>query len=248
MAQFFHVILYQPLFNLLVFFYNVIPGKDVGVAIIALTLLTKVLLYPLTRKTLKAQRDMQLLQPRLKDIQEKHKNDKTLQAQETMKLYKEHGVNPLGGCLPLLIQLPLLIALFQVFRTGFEPGTLETDLYSFISNPGMLNPWFLGIIDLSQQSSLLALLAGVAQFFHTRLMSLNQAARKGNENGSDMGQMMQKQMTFMMPILTVVISFSLPAALPFYWLANTLFSIGEHYLSLPRSLTGFHVGEEKKAP
>lgn len=248
MAQFFHLILYQPLFNLLVFLYNVIPGQDVGVAIIALTLLTKLLLYPLTRKSLKAQRDIQLLQPKLKEIQEKHKNDKTLQAQETMKLYKEHGVNPLGGCLPLLIQLPLLIALFQVFHTGFEPGTLETDLYSFVANPGTLNPWFLGIVDLSKRSIILALLAGVAQFSHTRLMGANQMMQKSKEGGSDMGQMMQKQMMFMMPILTVVISFSLPAALPFYWFVNTLFSIGEHHLSLPRSLTGFHVGEEKKSP
>lgn len=248
MTQFFNLILYQPLFNLLVFLYNVIPGQDVGVAIITLTLLTKILLYPLTKKTLKAQRDMQLLQPKIKEIQEKHKNDKTLQAQETMKLYQEHGINPLGGCLPLLIQLPLLIALFQVFRTGFEIGTLETDLYSFVENPGILDPWFLGIVDLSEQNFILALLAGVAQFFHTRLTSANQVMQKSKDGGSDMGQMMQKQMMIMMPILTVVISFSLPAALPFYWLANTLFSIGEHYLSLPRSLTGFHLGESKKSP
>lgn len=248
MSQFFHIILYQPLFNFLVFLYSIIPGQDIGIAIIVLTLVIKVLLYPLTKKTLKAQRDMQFLQPKLKEIQERHKNDKAAQAQETMKLYQEHGVNPLGGCLPLLIQLPLLIALFQVFRTGFEPGTLEADLYSFVGNPGVLNPWFLGIIDLSQQSIVLALLAGAAQFFHTRLMSANQAVQKSKEGGSDMGQIMQKQMMVMMPILTVVISFSLPAALPFYWFANTIFSIGEHYLSLQRSLTGFHVGEDKKGP
>lgn len=226
MSQFFNTILYQPLFNLLVFFYNIIPGHDVGVAILIIAFLIKAVLYPLTKTTLRTQRKMTELAPQIKEIQEKHKNDKTKKTEETMKLYQEHGVNPLGGCLPLLIQLPLLIALFQVFRTGFDSASL-TNLYSFIENPGELNPWFLGFVDLSSKNIFLAILAGGAQFFHTRIIG---GGKTRETMSSDISHIMQKQMIFMAPVLTTLVSFSLPAALPFYWLANTILSIGEHYL------------------
>lgn len=234
MSQLFHLILYQPLFNLLVFFYNIIPGHDVGIAILVITLLTKVILYPFTKKTLHTQRKMSELAPKIKEIQEKYKQNKAKQTEETMKLYQEHGVNPLGGCLPILIQLPLLIALFQVFRTGFDSSFL-INLYPFIKNPGELNPWFLGIVDLSRKNTFLAILAGLSQFIHTRIVG---GGKTRETMSSDISHIMQKQMVFMAPILTVLISFSLPSALPFYWLANTLLSIGEHYIPKnPKSRT-----------
>ncbi|MBI3273531.1 MAG: membrane protein insertase YidC [Candidatus Colwellbacteria bacterium] len=231
MSQLFHIILYQPLFNLLVFLYNN-TGQDVGIAIFFLTVIIKLVLYPFTKKTLESQKAMQALQPKIKEIQEKHSHDKAAQAQETMKLYKDYGVHPLGGCLPVLIQLPLLIALFQVFRTGFDAEAL-TNLYLFIKNPGELNPWLLGIIDLSKKNASLAFLAGVSQFFHTYLISGGNMFQK--TASEDMGKAMQKQMVFMAPVITFIVSLSLPAALPFYWLINTLLSIGEHYLPYGRN-------------
>jgi len=225
MSQLFHTFLYQPLFNLLVILYTSVPGHDIGVAIVILTLLIKLVLYPLTKKTLDAQKKMQVLQPKLKEVQEKYKHDKAVQAQETMKVYQDHGVHPLGGCLPLLVQIPLLLALFQVFRTGFDAAALS-NLYSFVQNPGIINPWFLGFLNLSQKSTILAILAGAFQFFHTYLIS----GVKTIPSSNDLGSVMQKQTLFMMPALTFIISLSLPAALPLYWVANTLFSIGEHYL------------------
>lgn len=226
MSQFFHFILYQPLFNLLVFFYNVIPGHDIGISIISIIFVIKLITYPFSRKTVHVQRKMQALQPKLKEIQEKHKHDKTTQTQETMKLYKEEGVNPMSGCLPLLVQLPLLIALFQVFNTGFEIKSLQS-LYSFIANPGQLNPWFLGIVDLSKRSIILSFLAGGAQFLQTYLTSGKEAFTAKSKNTS---QAVQKQMIFMMPAFTVFISLSLPSALALYWVVNTALTVGEQYL------------------
>lgn len=226
MFELYHTILYQPLLNLLVFFYNIIPGHDIGLAIIALTFLVKLLFFPLTHKSLTAQRKLQAVQPKIKAAQEKYKDDKVAQTQEVMKIYKEHGVNPLGGCLPLLIQLPLLIALFQVFQTGFTTDALK-ELYSFVVNPGSINPLLFGSIDVSKPNIVLAILAAVLQFFHTYLMSGKDILKGG---GNDMGKLMQRQTLFMMPILTAIISFSLPGALPFYWIVNTAFSLAEHYI------------------
>lgn len=220
MSQLFHALIYQPLFNLLVFFYTLIPGQDVGIAIILLTLVIKLLFYPLTKKTSLHQKRLQELAPHLKKIQEDHKGRPELLSQETMRLYREHGVSPFGGCLPLLIQLPILIGLFQVFRTGFTPDSL-VNLYSFIKSPGAIDPLFLGIIDLSQKNIYLALLAGIAQFFQGYFFTPQAGG------GSDTMGLMSKQMMLMAPALTFFISLGLPAALPFYWLINTLATIGE---------------------
>src|SRR3989338_6280048 len=108
MANAFHVILYQPLFNLLIGIYNTIPGNDLGIAIILMTLIIRILFIPLSIKALVSQRKMALVQPKLQELQTRYKDDKQKLASESMALYKEHGVNPFSGCLPLLIQLPVI--------------------------------------------------------------------------------------------------------------------------------------------
>ena len=110
MIEFFQTILYIPLFNGFVWLYTVIP--DVGIVILIVTVLIKLVLYPLNTSSIKAQRSLQELQPKLDALKKKHKDNQQELAQETMKLYKEHKVNPLGSCLPLLIQLPIFIALY----------------------------------------------------------------------------------------------------------------------------------------
>ena len=128
---------YQPLFNVLVFIYNTIPGQDLGVAIIALTVLVRVLLYPLSSQSIKAQKMMQDVQPKLDALKKQFGADKEKLASATMQLYREEKVNPLSSCLPLLLQLPFFIALFQVFRDGTKPESLSV-LYPFIQHPGTL--------------------------------------------------------------------------------------------------------------
>ncbi len=223
----FNETLYRPLFNILIWLYNIIPGNDLGIAIIVLTILIRFFLYPLSKKSIQSQKAISKLQPKIKEIQKKYKN-KEEQAKAMMDLYREHKVNPMTGCLPILVQLPLLIALFQVFRTGLEPEALN-GLYSFIERPDSLNLMFLGIVDLSQRSIVLAVLAGAFQFVQSKMIV--PIAPKGKSGKLDFSSMMSQQMVYMMPILTVFIALSLPAALPVYWIVITLFGIIQQYFT-----------------
>ena len=135
----FNVILYQPLFNALVLLYEHIPGNDFGIAIIVLTILTKLVISPFAVQGIKSQKVLQELQPKVQEIQKKFKEDKEKQAKALMELYKNEKINPLSGCLPLLIQLPIFIALYRLFWNGFQAEQMQY-LYSFVSNPGVIVP------------------------------------------------------------------------------------------------------------
>lgn len=227
----FNEVLYRPLFNALVFLYNIIPGQDFGVAIILLTILLRIILFPLSHKSIKSRQAMSALQPKIKEIQRKFKS-KEEQSKETMKLYKEHGVNPFSGCLPLLIQLPILIALYRVFINILKAGSLIA-LYPFIKNPGVINAISFGILDLSKRSPILAVLAGISQFFYSKLTikhspSVSQSGSK--KGGLNMQKVMSQQMIYFMPILTVFIAWNFPAGLPLYWIISTVLGWAqEHY-------------------
>lgn len=226
----FNELLYRPLFNGLVFLYNILPGHDLGIAIIVLTVALRLLMYPLFQKSIKSQKELAVLQPKIKELQKKYHRDKEKQAKALMGLYKEHGVNPMSGCLPLLIQLPILFAFFRVLWTGLDPNRLN-GLYWFVKNPGMINPLFLGLINLAEKSPLLAILAGIAQFIQSK-MTMPKRDRDESRKELDFAQMMSTQMVYMMPILTVLIAWNLPAGLPLYWLTLTVFGIGQQYLTM----------------
>lgn len=214
----FHETFYRPLVNLLVFFYQSIPPHDLGVSIILVTIAIRLALYPLTAKSLKAQRDLAAIQPEIKALQEKHKDNKEEQAKRLMALYKEKGVNPLGGCLPILIQLPLLIALYRVFADA-TGGDLLSELYRFVPRPEMLSPIAFGFLDLSRPNLALAALAGISQFFQAYFMPPAPAA------SSDFQRAMQTQMLYVLPIFIAVISMRFPAALALYWVVLNAVSI-----------------------
>src|SRR3989344_6945328 len=148
MSSLFNQILYVPFLNLLVFLYNTIAFNDFGVAIILLTVIVRLILSPLSIKTFRSQKALSELQPKIKEIQAKFKNDSREQTKQIMELYRERNVNPFSGCLPLIIQLPILIALYRVSTAGFEPSSLPV-LYSFIKGPVFLNSVSLGFIDLT---------------------------------------------------------------------------------------------------
>ncbi len=230
MIQLFNVILFQPLLNLLVFLYNTIPGHDLGIAIIALTVIIKIILYPLARQSIKAQKSMQELQPKVEAVKQQYKNDKEQQAKAMMQLYKDNKVNPLSSCLPLLIQLPFLIAVYQVFRTGLQtigPG----QIYSFIYNPGQLNLISLGILDLANPNVILAVITGAAQFWQTKMLMTKQPPKEVQKTpgakDEDMMAIMNKQMLYFMPLMTVFIGVSLPSGLILYWLVMTLLTVAQ---------------------
>ena len=231
LADVFNFILYQPLFNTLIFLYEYFPGRDFGVAVIILTLLIKIALYPLGSMGIRAQKNLSQLQPKVQELQEKHKNDKERLVKETLALYKKEKINPFSGLLPLLVQLPILIALFQVFWRGFGPERMVY-LYGFLPNPGEINPFFLGLVNLSSPSIVLAIFAGAAQFLQTKMLSLPANSGQALSKKVDFSKMMQKQMLYFLPVLTILILWRLPSAVGLYWLVTSLFTIAQQYLIL----------------
>jgi len=222
----FNLILYQPLFNALVLLYQYLPGRDFGIAVIVLTILTKIVFYPFGAKAIRSQKNLQDLQPKLQEIQSKYKDDKEKQVKETLELYKREKVSPFSGCLPLLVQFPILIALYQVFWKGLRPEQM-VNLYSFVANPGVIDPSFLGLINLSKPNMYLAIFAGISQFVQSKMIVPK--TQKSKTSGSQMGEMMQKQMLYFFPAFTVLILWKLPAAIGLYWLVSTIFSIIQQY-------------------
>ena len=207
-SSIFNIIFYKPLFESLLWLSNNLPGKDLGVAIIILTCVIRVLIYPLNTKSIKSQRSLQKLQPKIQEIQSKFKNDRDQQGKAMMELYRQEKINPFSGCLPMLIQLPILMALFLVFR-DFTSG-LE------------VQPMFLGLIDLTKPYLPLALLAGITQFIQVKMIS---PKNKPNKNEPDFSQIMQKEMMYLFPLITVIFLWKLPSAIGVYWLTTNIFSI-----------------------
>lgn len=225
LVQTFNTILYQPLFNALVLLYEFLPGHDFGIAIIVLTILIRLLFFPLMAKSLKSQKTITELQPKIQDIQKKYKKDREKQTKEIMELYQREKINPLGGCLPVLIQLPILLALYRVFWRGLQPESLHF-LYSFVPNPGSINPSFLGILNLSNPSWVLAVLAGIGQYFQAKMVNpKKRKLEKGAEMADQISAQMSGQMIYFFPIFTVILLLRLPAAVGLYWVATVLFSI-----------------------
>jgi YidC/Oxa1 family membrane protein insertase len=228
-TSFFYIILYQPLFNSLIFLYDYLPGRDFGIAIIALTLIIRIILYPISVKAVNSQKGLQKLQPKIKDIQTKFKTDKEKQAKEILELYKTEKINPFSGLLLAIIQLPILIALYRVFWNGLNPKEL-IGLYSFVLNPGHINLLFLNLLDLSKPNIILAVLAGLTQYFQTKMLTPQMNLEKTKKAGEpDFSQIMQKQMLYFFPIFTIIILLGLPSALGLYWTASGLFSIIQQY-------------------
>jgi YidC/Oxa1 family membrane protein insertase len=230
--------LFRPLFNLLVGITQALPGHNIGMAIILVTIIVRLILLPSSlhqaKSMQKNQGKMTKLQDELARIKKQHANDKAKQAEATMKLYKESGINPASGCLPLLIQLPILLALYRVFLTGIGPQSAHF-LYSFVSLPAELSSTFLAI-NLATPSILLGALAGVGQFVQMKFFSPTPPPQPGaDESTAKMMSSMQKNMAYMFPVMTVFIALRLPAALSLYWAVSTLLGLLQQYI-LKRSL------------
>lgn len=224
MSSIFNTILYQPIFNIFVFLYNIIPGHDVGAVILAITILVRLALYPLTGSSIKSQRALQDLQPKMAAIKKQYADDKQKQTQAIMELYKTNKVNPLASCLPMLIQLPILIALYMVLRDGLNSKNLADSLYPFVANPDTINQISLGFFNMAKPNYVLAVFAGLAQYWQAKTLSRKNPPKEAGEGGKDeaMMSMMNKQMLYFMPAMTVLIGFSLPAGLTLYWFFSTV--------------------------
>ncbi len=224
MSGFFYEILYRPLFNALIILYNYLPLHDVGIAIVLLTILIRLILFPLFHKSARDQAIIQRLAPKVKEIQDTHKKDKEKQARALMELYREHRVNPLSGFLLILLQLPILIALYQVFLKGFSANSLAA-LYSFVTQPSSFGHYFLGFIDLTKRNVIVVLLAAIAQYFQGKFSLIPSGINNKRELTST--EAMSKQMVYLGPILTIVFFYflNLPSAVGLYWLTTSAFSV-----------------------
>jgi len=238
MIEFFKIILYHPLLNLLVLFYNWVPGHDLGVAIILLTLVVKLILFPLSRQSIKAQKSLKDLQPKIEQIKKKYADQKEKQAQAMMQIYKENKINPFSSCLPLLIQFPVLLSVYQVFRVGLTNASLP--IYSFIHNPGTLNVVAFGVLNLAKPNLVLAVITAVFQYLQIKVLAGNQPVKEmvkqEGTKDENMTSIMNKQMKFMMPAFTFFIGLTLPCGLMLYWLISVLGTIFEQKIAFKKKI------------
>ena len=224
MSYLFHLLIFNPLYNGLILLMNLSSFFDAGIIVIIFTIIIKLILLPLSIKASKAQLQMKSIEKDLNEIKEKHKTDKALQSQKTLEYYKEKGINPFASFFILIVQLPIIIGLYQIFLKSGLPQINTDILYSFVSAPTFINMIFLGLINISEKSLILAIVAGVSTYFQISLASGPQTASAGGSQ-NDIARAMQVQMKYFFPVLVIFISYSVSAALALYWITSNIFAI-----------------------
>jgi YidC/Oxa1 family membrane protein insertase len=226
LSNIWNIVLYHPLINALAFLVSIIPSGDVGVAVIVLTILVKVILFPLSKKSIESQAQMNILTPELNRIKASGAS-KEEQARLTFELYKQHKTNPFSGCLLLLIQIPIIFALYYVFLKGikFDSGAL----YSFVHIPAHINMIFLGFLDLTKKSFILAIVAGLSQYLQAYYMPKPPAPVSGANNSlsDSFAKSMNMQMKYIFPFIIAFIAYSISGAVALYWITSNLFMVGQ---------------------
>lgn len=241
----FQTIFIQPLFNLLTAIYAILPGHDFGVAVIILTVLIRLILWPLVNRQLHSQRALQKLQPEVIKIRAKTKGDRQEESRLLMELYKERNVSPFGSLLPLIIQLPVFLALYSVLRDIVKPGEIAHLGYSsvkhlgpiahILAHGGSLDPRLFNLINLSKPAAILAVTAGLAQFLQTK--QLTPKASKGDSQAQAM-----QTMVYIFPVITLLIGLTLPAALALYWTVSSLVACFQQWLILRKDVAELEEG------
>lgn len=231
-AALFNAAFYDPIYNALVAVVALIPGSDVGIAVILITIVIRLVLLPFSLSAARTQRGMKMLEPRLKELKEKHKGNKEQEAIETLALYREAQVNPFASIAILLIQIPVLLALYFVFF--YEPfPTINTEhLYSFTPVPLSASLMFLGLISVAGKSIVLAFLAGVTQYLQAHLAlagTMKPSSEKSMQN--DFQRVMGLQLKYVFPFIIGVISYTTSGAIALYFITtNIAGSLQELYI------------------
>ena len=228
MSYLYHTFFYDTLYNGLIFLINTLPQwADLGVAIVVFTVIVKLILFPLSRKAVLSQMKMKELEPRINELKAKYK-DPAEQSMQTMKLYKESGINPFSSILLIFIQIPIILALYQIFYSGGLPKIDASLLYSFIHSPELVTMklWF---IDITKKSWELALLAAITQFFQIKY---SMPVTKKDPNvapsfGTDLAHAMSTQMKYVLPVIVFFASYSINAGIAIYWTTSNVFAIGQ---------------------
>lgn len=234
----FDTIFVQPLMNMLFFIYGIIPGHDFGIAVIVMTAIIRFAMWPVMAKQLHSQKKMQELQPEIARIRSETKGDKQQESARLMELYKEKEINPLASCLPLIIQLPFLIALFAVFSRAtqgietvipllYTPVKNLAWIQQIIQNHSLFSAELFGVVDLAAKHNIvLAFLAGATQYYQVWQITPKQT------DLNDPSAAANKMMTWMFPLMTAWISYTLVSALPVYWIVSNGISILQQTLTM----------------
>ena len=235
-SNLFHAIIYDPLYNGLTFFVGIIPSHDIGLAIIALTIVVRIVIFPLSSRAIKAQMAMKKIAPEVEVIKAKYKNNREEQGKAIFALYRERGVRPFASIGLVLIQFPVLIGLYWVFYAGGFPEVDASLLYSFVPVPPSVDMEFLGVLDMSKRSIILAILAALTQFIYTRLsMGPRQKAPEATpveaSLSGDMAKSFDLQARYVLPLIIGVIAYTIPAAAPLYWVTSNIAMIIQEYAS-----------------
>ena len=226
---------FNPVYNSLIFFVEIVPGGDVGIAIILTTILIKTVLLPLSIKAAKTQKIMKEIEPKIKEVKEKYKDKKEEQARAMLEIYKEAGMNPFSSLVVFILQIPLVIALYlSVYGyAGYVLPEVNTEaLYSFLSAPTQIDMFFLGLVDMAGKSALLAFLAGVTMFIQMRLMMPKLPERDKDASPdfkADFARNMQMQMKYVMPVVIAIAAYTISAAIALYFVVSNLFAIAQEF-------------------
>lgn len=219
----FNTFFYNPIYNALVAFIALVPGGDVGVAVILLTVVIRLILLPFSLSAARTQRAIKILEPKIKELKEKHKDNKEKEALETLELYREAEVNPFASILTAFIQLPVVFALYWVFMHESFTVTNTALVYAITPLPHAVSLQFLGFISVAGKSLTLAILAGLTQFLQAHLSlsgTMKPSDTKGAQN--DFQKVMGAQLKYVFPFLIGTISYTTSSAIALYFIATNL--------------------------
>lgn len=247
-SNFINVVFTQPIFNALMLLYHLFG--DFGVSIIVLTLALRLILFPLTLKQLQSTKATQQLQPRMAELRKKYANDQQMQAKAMQELYKEYGINPMAGCLPLLIQMPILYGLFYALRAVLNDAILKTESARLTALNGFIYPflphfshfvntnltWFTFInhnwyipLGNPDPTHILPVLAAAATFVQMRMSMAHQAQNPNAPKATDAMSQQMRMMQYLMPAITLFFGWSFPAGLALYWTTSSIFGMVQQY-------------------
>jgi len=237
----FNTVLVRPLFNLLMLIYGVVPGHDFGIAVIIMTILVRLLLWPILAQQLRSQKKMQNLAPEVARVKKQSKGDRQLESKLLMELYKEKEINPFASFVPLIIQFPLFIALYLALRDVIKPGEVAHLIYpalhniaaikTIIAHPADFKPSLFGHVDLAKVNVVLAAIAGGTQYFQTK-----QLLPKKIEPGDSQAQALAST-SKIFPVLTFLIGLRLPSALALYWAVSSGVAILQQSIELKEDVS-----------
>ncbi len=222
-SSFFHTVFYDPIYNALVALVALVPGGDVGIAVILVTVVIRLILLPSSLSAVRTQRAMKTIEPKIKEIKELHKGDKEKEALATLALYKEAKVNPFASIGIIFIQIPVLLALYWVFVNEPFPALNIERLYALTPIPTLISLNFLGAISVTGKSIILAVIAGATQYLQA-IMAIKGTMKPGEEKNTinDFQRIMGMQLKYVFPFLIAAISYTTSGAIALYFITTNL--------------------------